>query len=198
MNRSGKSTRGQAGEVRLIGGEWRGRKLPVPDLPGLRPSGDRGRETLFNWLAPYVPAARCVDLFAGSGALGFEAASRGAEHVDLVEIAPLAVSALVQSRSTLDAKQVDVHRANAVDWIREQAADRFDIVFLDPPFDSGLAIQVLSRLQKSACVKPGGFVYVEAAAQLPELVMQPPFELWREKVVGDVRMRVFRRDDTPA
>lgn len=182
-----------AGQVRIIAGEWRGRKLDVPDLPGLRPSGDRGRETLFNWLQPYLPGARCVDLFAGSGALGFEAASRGAARVDLVEIAPLAVSALVESRGRLGADQVAVHRTNALAWLGEQETDAFDIVFVDPPFDSGLAVQTLGKLQQIGCVAPGGFIYVEAAAQLPELVMQAPFALDREKVLGEVRMRLFRR-----
>lgn len=194
----GKTKRGQGGgapgQVRLIGGQWRGRKLPVPDLPGLRPSGDRGRETLFNWLQAQVPGARCADLFAGSGALGFEAASRGAAHVDLVEIAPLAVSALVESRKLLGAEQVDVHRANALDWIAAQEPTSLDIVFVDPPFDSGLAVQVLQSIQQGGVVAPGGFVYVEAAAQLPALVLQPPFELWREKELGEVRMRLFRSD----
>lgn len=202
----GRNTRGRAGrpkggssspgQVRIIAGDWRGRKLPVPDLPGLRPSGDRGREILFNWLQAHVPGARCADLFAGSGVLGFEAASRGAAHVDLVEIAPLAVSALVESRGLLQAKQVTVHRANALDWLAEVAPASLDLVFVDPPFDSGLAVQTLGRLQQQGCVAPGGFVYVEAAAQLPELVMQAPFGLWREKVLGEVRMRLFRRDPT--
>jgi len=183
----------RAGQVRIIAGQWRGRTLPVPDLPGLRPSGDRGREVLFNWLQPHLPGARCADVFAGSGALGFEAASRGAAHVDLVEVAPLAVSALVESRSALGAEQVDVHRANALEFLGERPPDHYDIVFIDPPFDSGLGVRTLGRLQQTGCVAPGGFVYVEAAAQLPELVMHAPFTLWREKVVGEVRMRVFRR-----
>ncbi|MEE4172633.1 MAG: 16S rRNA (guanine(966)-N(2))-methyltransferase RsmD [Xanthomonadales bacterium] len=198
--RSGRSRSGRgrapgkgAGQVRIIAGAWRGRKLDVPDLPGLRPSGDRGRETLFNWLQPQLPGARCADLFAGSGALGFEAASRGAAHVDLVEIAPLAVSALVESRSALRAEQVAVHRANALDWLAGQAPGSLDIVFIDPPFDSGLAVQTLGKLQQGGAVAPGGLVYVETAAQLPELVMQPPFELAKEKVLGEVRMRLFRR-----
>jgi 16S rRNA (guanine966-N2)-methyltransferase len=190
--RAPKTGRG-AGQVRIIAGEWRGRKLEVPDLPGLRPSGDRGRETLFNWLQPHLPGARCADLFAGSGALGFEAASRGAAHVDLVEIAPLAVSALVESRSLLRAEQVSVHRANALEWLAEQSPGSLDVVFIDPPFDSGLAVQTLGKLQQGGTVAPGGWVYVEAAAQLPELVMQPPFGLVREKVLGEVRMRLFRR-----
>jgi 16S rRNA (guanine966-N2)-methyltransferase len=193
MGRGTNKGKAGAGQVRIIAGDWRGRKLPVPALPGLRPTGDRVRETLFNWLQPYVPGARCVDLFAGSGALGFEAASRGAAHVDLVEIAPLAVSALVESQRLLGAEQVEVHRTNALEWLSSLAPDCLDIVFVDPPFDSGLAVQSLGKLQQTGCVAPGGFVYVEAAARMPELVMQPPFELWRERVLGDVRMRLFRR-----
>ncbi len=165
----------------------------MPDLPGLRPSGDRGRETLFNWLQPWVAGARCLDLFAGSGALGFEAASRGAAHVDLVELESRAVTGLNESMALLGADNVEVHRADALDWLQEADADSYDLVMLDPPFDSGLAIQALQRIQESGCVAPGGFVYVEAAAQLPELHMQPPFELYREKVIGEVRMRLFRR-----
>ena len=187
-------TRGKDAQVRIIAGEWRGRKLPVADLPGLRPTGDRGRETLFNWLQMAVPGARCLDLFAGSGALGFEAASRGAASVHLVEIAPMAISTLINSRNDLQANQVEVHRANALDWLEQQAADAFDIVFLDPPFDSGLAIRTLQALAEQGCVAPGGYIYVETAARLPELVMHPPYGLHRDKVMGEARMQLFRRD----
>ena len=164
----------------------------MPDLPGLRPSGDRGRETLFNWLQPWVAGARCLDLFAGSGALGFEAASRGAARVDLVEVAPRAVAALKESVALLVTDIVTVHRADALTWLGRDHPGPWDLVFLDPPFDSGLAIQALAHLQEGDCVAAGGFVYVEMAKQLPELHMQPPFELYREKVMGDVRMRLFR------
>ncbi len=167
--------------------------MPVPDVPGLRPTGDRGRETLFNWLQADLPGATCLDLFAGSGALGFEAASRGAARVDLVEISPLAVSSLLDSARSLAADQVHVHRANVLDWIRQLAPDSVDIVFVDPPFDSGLAVRTLQAIAETGVVKPGGQVYVEMPAQLPELVMQAPFALHREKVVGEVRLRLFRR-----
>ena len=181
------------GSVRIIAGEWRGRKLPVADLPGLRPTSDRSRETLFNWLQPALPGARCVDLYAGSGALGFEAASRGASHVDLVEIAPMAVSSLVETRSTLRAEQVTIHRDNALHWLSGLEGRTFDIAFVDPPFDSGLAIQTLVRLQELECIDAGGMVYVESPAKFPALVMQAPFEPWKDKVVGESRMQVFRR-----
>lgn len=179
--------------MRIIGGEWRGRKLPVPDIPGLRPSGDRGRETLFNWLAGAVPGARCADLFAGSGALGFEAASRGAAHVDLVEISPVAVSALLDSAQRLGAAQVTVHRANVVDWLRGRDAGSLDIVFMDPPFDSGLAVRAARVLQERDCITPGGHVYIETPSRFTALALGADFEAHREQVLGEVRMQLFRR-----
>jgi len=181
------------GQVRIIGGEWRGRKQPVPDIPGLRPSGDRGRETLFNWLAAAVPGARCADLFAGSGALGFEAASRGASHVDMVEISPVAVSSLLDSVERLGAKQVSVHRANVVDWIRSLDPDSLDIVFMDPPFDSGLAVRAARILQERRCVTDGGFVYVETAVRFAALQLGTDFVPHREQELGEVRMQLFRK-----
>lgn len=193
----GKGKGKSAGQVRIIGGRWRGRKLVVPDLQGLRPTSDRGRETLFNWLQPVLDGARCADLFAGSGALGFEAASRGAAHVDLVEIAPMAVSALVQARSDLGAANTTVHRANVLEWLRDAEPDRYDVVFLDPPFDSGLAVQTLSRLQQCGCVRPGGFVYVESPSRYPELVMAAPFALHRDKTIGESRLQLFRAAAQP-
>jgi 16S rRNA (guanine966-N2)-methyltransferase len=193
MSRSKKSSTRGPGHIRLIAGQWRGRKLPVPDLDGLRPSGARGRETLFNWLHPYLPGARCADLFAGCGALGFEAGSRGVESVALVEISPLAISALLESRSLLQAEQISVHRSNALQWLRGQPKQSLDIVFIDPPFGGSLASQSLEALQQLDSVAPGGLVYVEMPEQLPGLEMEAPFELWREKVLGGVRMRVFQR-----
>jgi len=182
------------GSVRIIGGAWRGSKLPVPDLPGLRPSGDRGRETLFNWLQPHLEGAHCADLFAGSGALGFEAASRGAAHVHLVEISPVAVSALLNSIERLRADAITVHRSNVLNWLRDQPADSLDIVFADPPFDSGLAIRTLQLLAETGCVRPGGFIYIETPTRYPELVMHPPYLPYRSKELGEVRMQVFRRE----
>ena len=155
MSKSGKNN-----SVRIIGGDWRGRRLPVADVAGLRPSGDRSRETLFNWLQPWIPAADCADLFAGTGALGFEAASRGASSVLMIEKHPRAQEVLSQSIEQLQAVQVNLHRGGAMSMIEEFKPDSFDIVFVDPPFDSNLAGLVLERLDKTGCVRRGGFVYV--------------------------------------
>ena len=152
-----KSEKGNS--VRIIGGSWRGRRLPVADVPGLRPSGDRCRETLFNWLQPWVSGADCADLFAGTGALGFEAASRGAASVLMVEKHPHAQVILRQGIEQLQAVQVRLQSGGAMSLIEDTKPDSFDIVFVDPPFDSNLAGLVLDRLDKIACVRRGGFGY---------------------------------------
>ncbi len=187
MSKSGKSN-----SVRIIAGDWRGRRLQVADVPGLRPTGDRGRETLFNWLQPWIPAADCADLFAGTGALGFEAASRGAASVLMIEKHPLAQAVLRQSIEQLQAEQVNLHAGGAMSLIEEFKPDSFDLVFVDPPFDSNLGGLVLERLDKKGAVRRGGFVYVESPAPI---TITPPqgWSAWRDQQLGEVRMQLFRR-----
>jgi 16S rRNA (guanine966-N2)-methyltransferase len=178
--------------VRIIGGDWRGRRLRIADVPGLRPSGDRCRETLFNWLQPWIIAADCADLFAGTGALGFEAASRGASTVLMIEKHPRAQDLLRQSIEQLQAVQVKLQSGGAMAMLEDFKADSFDIVFVDPPFDSNLAGLVLERLDKTGCVRRGGFVYIESPAQ--KGVAPPPgWRVWRDQQIGEVRMQLFRR-----
>jgi len=186
------SKSGKINSVRIIGGSWRGRRLPVADVPGLRPSGDRCRETLFNWLQPWVSGADCADLFAGTGALGFEAASRGAASVLMVEKHPHAEVILRQGIEQLQAVQVRLQSRGAMSLIEDTKPDSFDIVFVDPPFDSNLAGLVLDRLGKIGCVRRGGFVYVESPAKKP---ISPPqgWRVWRDQQLGEVRMQLFRR-----
>ncbi len=149
---------GASNRVRIIGGQYRRRLLEFPDAAGLRPTPDRVRETLFNWLGQDLPGRACLDLFAGSGALGFEAASRGAARVAMVERDAAACAALQKNRAVLGAAAVEVLRADALAWL---ANDRtaWDLVFLDPPFDSGLAESLLPGLEPH--LAPGGQVYVE-------------------------------------
>jgi len=151
---------GVANRVRIVGGRYRRRLLEFPDAGGLRPTPDRVREPLFNWLGQDLPDWRCLDLFAGSGALGFEAASRGAARVVLVEREPAACAALERNRALLAASAVEVVRAEALSWL---AKDRtpWDLVFLDPPFDSDLVESVLPALAPH--LAPDGRVYVEQA-----------------------------------
>jgi 16S rRNA (guanine(966)-N(2))-methyltransferase RsmD len=192
VSRAGAAAR--PNEVRLIGGQWKRSKLPVADRPGLRPTPDRVRETLFNWLGQDLTGWRVLDAFAGSGALGFEAASRGAAEVLLLERDLAVVASLQASRQRLHAEAVRVERADAMAWLRRSAPARFDLVLLDPPFDSGLAVAAAEAA--GPLVGEGGFVYVEAAQPLAE----PPPGLvpYRASRAGAVHFQLFRRDYTAA
>ncbi len=154
------------GEVRLIGGAYRGRKLPVADRPGLRPTPDRVRETLFNWLGQDLEGWRVLDAFAGSGALGFEAASRGAAEVLLLELDVALIASLRASRERLGATTLTVERAEALRWMAGCAPQRFEAVLLDPPFDAELG--AVAAAAAARIVVPGGFVYLEGPAPLAE------------------------------
>jgi 16S rRNA (guanine966-N2)-methyltransferase len=181
--------------ARIIGGEWRGRRLPVIDLPGLRPSGDRSRETLFNWLQAFVPGAACADLFAGSGALGLEAASRGAASVILVEKNSAVVASLDRSINLLRAANARVVERDALVWLAHAEPDSFDIVFVDPPFGEGLAPRILTALDRVGCLREGGFAYFETAVSGEPVAAAPGWTLWREKVIGEVRMQLLKKGD---
>ncbi len=177
------------GEVRLIGGVWKRSKLPVVDSPGLRPTPDRVRETLFNWLGQDLGGWRVLDAFAGSGALGFEAASRGAAEVLLLELDTALASSLRASRERLKAQALRIERTEALRWMAGAPTACFDLVLLDPPFDSGLgeaAAQAAVRL-----VSAGGWVYQEG----PQPLASPPAGLvpHRSLRAGAVHAQLFQR-----
>jgi 16S rRNA (guanine966-N2)-methyltransferase len=159
------------GKIRIIAGEYRGRRIAVPHRPGLRPTPDRVRETLFNWLGQTLEGKRCLDLFAGSGALGFEAASRGAARVVMVENDREVFAALQETRDLMRAETVEVIFGDAFDYLA-RGTERFDVVFLDPPFRQNALPAVLERLPER--LAPGARVYVEA----PEPLEASPS--WRE------------------
>jgi len=160
--------RGYREEFRIIGGEWRSRRLRFPPLPGIRPSPDRVRETLFNWLRDRIEGARCLDLFAGSGALGLEALSRGAAHVTFVDKERPAAEAIRGHLQLLDARGGEVVQSDAFVWLAGTPRP-FELVFLDPPFDEHLVPAACTRLAQG-WLKPGAWVYVEhAAEQAPAL-----------------------------
>jgi len=179
------------GQVRIIAGTLRGSKLPVPDLPGLRPSSDRARETLFNWLQHELAGRRVLDLFAGSGALGFEAASRGAAEVWLLEREPRQAQSLADSAKRLKTERVQVQCVDAIRWLADSATGRFDLVFIDPPFSAGLwdaaARAVAPRLAERA------WVYVELAVAAAFDAPQG-WTLHRESGSREVRHLLFRAD----
>jgi 16S rRNA (guanine(966)-N(2))-methyltransferase RsmD len=165
----------------------------VADRPGLRPTPDRVRETLFNWLGQDLSGWRCLDAFAGSGALGFEAASRGAAAVWLLERDAGLVRSLEASKQRLGAAALTVEQADALEWMRRCEPGRLDLVFLDPPFDAGLLLPALALAAR--VLADGGWLYVESGQALPE----PPagFERWREARAGAVHHGLWRRGYTP-
>ncbi len=181
-----------AHEVRIIGGVWKRSKLPVADRPGLRPTPDRVRVTLFNWLGQTLAGWRCVDAFAGSGALGFEAASRGAAEVVLLERDPVLVASLDATRERLGAGAVRVERTDALQWLGRAPSGAFDVVFLDPPFDSSLLSPALGAAARTVLV--GGFIYAEGPAGVDATAMEAAgLEPWRAARAGAVHFQLLRK-----
>ena len=186
----GNSGPGHPGNIRIIGGRWRGTRLAVAEAPGLRPTSDRVRETLFNWLEPMLPGARVLDLFAGSGALGLEALSRGAGEAFLVERDPALMQSLRQACERLQAEAVQVILADALQWLRLPVHGRFDLVFLDPPFDSGLWREALALLPP--WLADDAWLYLES----PAAAAVTPGAGWflhREGSTRETRHALYRR-----
>ena len=149
------------GWFRIIGGAWRGRKFPIPDEPGVRPTPDRVRETLFNWLAPVIEGARCLDLYAGSGALGLEALSRGASKAVFVDRSATVCGAVRAALEAVQSSAGEIRRLDAGRFL-DGPAESFDVVFLDPPFREGLVTETLARLSQGGWLAPGASVYIES------------------------------------
>jgi len=184
--------KGPAGEVRIIGGQWKRSKLHVADLPGLRPTPDRVRETLFNWLGQDLSGWRCLDAFAGSGALGFEAASRGADQVVLLERDRRLAASLGDAKTRLKAEQVRVEAVDALTWMARCPPDTFELVFIDPPFDAPLVEPALAAAVR--LVVPQGFIYVEAGQALtPEPLAPQGLRLHRQGRAGAVHFHLLQR-----
>ncbi|HNQ10556.1 MAG TPA: 16S rRNA (guanine(966)-N(2))-methyltransferase RsmD [Giesbergeria sp.] len=181
-----------AGEIRIIGGQWKRTRLPVPQRPGLRPTPDRVRETLFNWLGQDLTGWRCLDAFAGTGALGLEAASRGAASVVLVEQDGELLARLQQHVQRLQAHSVQVRRGDGVAALRQCAAASLDLVLLDPPFDSALFQPALQAAAQA--VGPQGWVYLEAPQAWDEAALAPlGLALYRHLRAGAVHAHLLRR-----
>ena len=187
-----KGQRPQPREVRIIGGQWKRTKLAVLDRPGLRPTPDRVRETLFNWLGQDLSGWRCLDAFAGTGVLGFEAASRGAAEVVMLERDALLQRQLRDVQQRLKAVQVRVEGADALAWMARAEGGRFELVFLDPPFDAGLfevALAAAARLPVA-----GGFIYLEANLEWPaESLAALGLARLRHARAGAVHSHLLRR-----
>ena len=179
----------QHGRVRIIGGQWKKRLIRFRGSSELRPTPDSVRETLFNWLAPTIEGSRCLDLFAGSGALGFEAASRGAAEVTLIESQHKTWRQLNETRDVLNAPHIATYLTDALDWL-DQCETQFDVVFVDPPYGSGLVDRALRRLARGRCLASEALVYVEY--RMDEKPAIPDrWEKLREKTAGQVRYSLF-------
>ncbi|MFC5429534.1 16S rRNA (guanine(966)-N(2))-methyltransferase RsmD [Paraburkholderia denitrificans] len=193
----GKAVRGGgAHTIRIIGGDWKRTPLPVIDLDGLRPTPDRVRETLFNWLGQQLDGQRCLDLFAGSGALGFEAASRGAARVVMIERNARAAAQLRANQARLSARTIEIAEADALRLAASLAPGSFDVVFLDPPFgDTALLTRALELC--TPLVAAGGWLYVESGERL-DPAARPDLAGWsvvREGKAGAVFYHLLQREN---
>lgn len=180
------------GQIRIIGGKWRGRKLPVRDSEGLRPTTDRIKETLFNWLMPIVREARCLDCFAGSGALGFEALSRFADSVTFIELDKKNVQLLSENKVRLQANNANIINGNSLEVLNELGTP-FDVVFIDPPFRKGLLNETIRLVEKNQWLANESWIYVESEAESPLTDIPANWQLHREKIAGQVAYRLFIR-----
>lgn len=184
-------SQGKMGAIRIIAGKHRGRKLPVLMAEGLRPTTDRIKETLFNWLMPYINNSHCLDCFAGAGSLGFEALSRGSSNITLIELDKSAAKQLNNNKKLLGAENLNVVNANALQYLAQVANESYDIVFIDPPFYKGLAEQACDLLQ-NGWLKPNALIYVEVESSSSTIALPENWILLKEKVSGQVAYRLYQ------
>ncbi len=187
-----RSAPSKTGKIRIVGGSLRGSRIDVADGEGLRPTSDRVRETVFNWLSPMIAGARCLDLFAGTGALGVEAISRGAAECVFVERDRTLAQQLGQTLSRLKIENASVINADALNWL-DMDARRFDLVLLDPPFADDFWMQAASRLESGDWLADDAWIYVETPAGMRP-VLPNSWRLHRESRAGAVHFALYRRD----
>lgn len=189
----------EMGSFRVIGGEWRSRRLSFPAIEGLRPTTDRVKETVFNWLLPYLPGADVVDLFSGSGSLGIEALSRGAGSVLSIELDKNAAKAIMHNYEQLQvsAERASVANISAFDWLAAQTGDSkaFDLFFLDPPFRKGFLDDTIAQLEKSQLLKSQSLIYLEREKEGEAPVIPKSWTLLKEKVAGQVCYQLYQHQD---
>jgi 16S rRNA (guanine966-N2)-methyltransferase len=191
--RNNKNPSARKNQLRIIGGQWRGRKLTIAEVDGLRPTGDRIRETVFNWLIGAVADSRCLDLFAGSGALGLECLSRGAREVPFLEKHSGAAKQLQQNCQNLEAANSHVITSDTLSWLKAQRHPviAYDLVFIDPPFDANLWDETITLIESRGLLNKDAFVYIESPRNT--LIATPPqWQLQKEKQSGQVCYRLFQ------
>lgn len=181
------------GRLRIVAGNWRSRLLDIADVPGLRPSSERIRETLFSWLAPYINGARCLDLFAGTGALGLEALSRGAASAVFVEKSRRAADTLERNIEVVGAAAAaTVRRMDAFDYLAQAGDGPFDVVFLDPPFAADMLEDLCRLLDQGPLLAAGAHVYIEEDRAAPQASVPPGWQVVKRKYAGNVRYSLLR------
>ncbi len=185
-----KKNQQMASKLRIISGEWRSRQLPIPNVENLRPTPNRVRETLFNWINHFVPGSRCADLFCGSGALGLEAISRGAKDVLFVDQSKLAIQQMMKNLSVLKMNNAKVIQKDAKEFLSNTTPHPLDIIFIDPPFRKNWIVQIIPLLEKG-WLADRTLVYIEMEKETPLSVL-PHWSLLREKEAGQLIYRLFK------
>lgn len=181
-----------ANKLRIIGGRFRSRQVEFVDVEGLRPTPDRVRETLFNWLQPHLAQARCLDLFAGSGALAFEATSRGAESVLLVETNAKAAKQLTKNLDLLKAENTRVLNQTAQSLLSKPAVLAYDVVFIDPPYKANLWVEIAQLLTENNWLAENAMIYLESPSKQTLPVLPESWQLKKDKTAGEVRYCLFQ------
>ncbi len=191
MNKPAKKST-QTGQLRIIGGDWRGRKLSFPAIQDLRPTPDRVRETVFNWLQMTIPGARSLDLFAGSGALGLEALSRGASSQTFIEQNPQAVASIRDHLSLLKSQQGQVIKQDVFNYLKGPS-QAFDVVFLDPPYQAKALEECCHLLETGGWLADEAYIYLETSSKEAQLPLPSTWEIKRSKKAGDVGYHLAHR-----
>ena len=195
--RNKQSAKSKSGRLRIVAGNRRSRLLDIAEVEGLRPTSERIRETLFNWLAPTLHGSRCLDLYAGTGALGLEALSRGAAEAVFVERSPVAARQLQKNIDLLDARGASVVTQGALDYLQREASGPFDLVFLDPPFADDLLEETCRLLAARGLLAAGARVYLEQDRAKPEPRLPDNWTIKKNKTAGNVRylLAMVEEDD---
>ena len=182
------------GQLRIVAGNWRSRLLQIADVEGLRPTSERIRETLFNWLAPHIHGARCLDLCAGTGALGFEALSRGASEAVFVERSAAAVKVLRANAASLSASRGEIVHVDACDYLEGHCTAPFDIVFVDPPFRAELHDELCRLLAQPGWLSASAKIYVESDRDKPNIALPEDWQILKNRTAGKVRYLLATTD----
>ena len=184
----------KSGFIRLISGKWRGKKLPVQDKEGLRPTTDRSKETLFNWLMHDIREANCLDCFSGSGSLAFEALSRYAKSATLLERDQQVVKQLEKNRQALKADNATVVETDSIHYLQQKSQHPFDIIFIDPPFNKGLLLPCCEALEENGYLTEQALIYIEMESQLKNLELPVNWKRLKEKSAGQVTYQLYIRE----